>query len=78
MYNKVEVEVDKTRLVNLFYSHDVITFAKLKTWAPCGTNNIEMRLYFDSCLLCFSFWIDAGRNLNAALPIKTEKSTLIT
>ena len=27
---------NKTRLVNLFYRRDVITIAKLKTWAPCG------------------------------------------
>ena len=27
---------NKTRLDNLFYHHDVITFAKLKTWASCG------------------------------------------
>ena len=27
---------NKTRLVNMFYDRDVITIAKLKTWAPCG------------------------------------------
>ena len=26
---------NKTRLMNLFYYRDVITFAKLKSWAPC-------------------------------------------
>ena len=27
---------NKTRLENIFYHRDVITIAKLKTWAPCG------------------------------------------
>ena len=27
---------NKTRLDHLFYHRDVITIAKLKTWAPCG------------------------------------------
>ena len=29
---------NKTRLVNMFYYRDVITIAKLKTWAPCVYN----------------------------------------
>ena len=39
---------NKTRLVNLFYSRDVITIAKLKTWTPCGEfatlSNDEIRV----------------------------------
>ena len=30
---------NKTRLENLFYHRDIITIAKLKTWAPCEISN---------------------------------------
>ena len=32
---------NKTRLVNMFYYRDVITIAKLKTWAPCYKTNVN-------------------------------------
>ena len=51
---------NKTRLVNIFYYRDVISIAKLKTWAPCGTDQrTRLTCVVLNSYISVAFWDDS-------------------